>query len=148
MNGSVSLLWIKDVWSSRSFFLVVFVCSVALSALTLLVGRQEGHPACRKIGGWWRWALVSLDGVAPSPVVGMPASVNLPLHHEVQKFSSGAGSPGWSRKRAVKRLWWCGGGFCMPWVSVSALILLVDWQDGHLTCFQNTCSGCPRGFLC
>jgi len=25
----------------------------------------------------------------------------------VQKFSSGTGSPGWSRKRAVKRLW-CG----------------------------------------
>jgi len=25
-----------------------------LSALTLLVGRQEGHPACKKYGGWWR----------------------------------------------------------------------------------------------
>jgi len=33
------------------------------------------------------------------------ASVNLPLHHKVQKFSSGTGSPGWSRKRAVKQLW-------------------------------------------
>jgi len=32
------------------------------------------------------------------------ASVNLPLHHKVQKFSSGTGSPGWSRKGAVKRL--------------------------------------------
>jgi len=21
--------------------------------LTLLVGRQEGHPACKKMGGWW-----------------------------------------------------------------------------------------------
>ena len=28
----------------------------------------------------------------------MSASVNLPLHHKVQKFSSGTGSPGWSRK--------------------------------------------------
>jgi len=27
------------------------------------------------------------------------ASVNLPLHHKVQKFSSGTGSPGWSRKK-------------------------------------------------
>jgi len=36
------------------------------------------------------------------------ASVNLPLHHKVQKFSSGTGSPRWSRKRAVKWLWyWC-----------------------------------------
>jgi len=26
----------------------------AFNALTLLVGRQEGHPACKKYGGWWR----------------------------------------------------------------------------------------------
>jgi len=30
------------------------------------------------------------------------ASVNLPLHHEVKKFSSGTGSPGWSRKKGRK----------------------------------------------
>ena len=29
----------------------------------------------------------------------MSAIVNLPLHHKVQKFSSGTGSPGWSRKK-------------------------------------------------
>jgi len=52
--------------------------------------------------GWWRWALVSLDGVAPSWMVGVSASVNLPLHHKVQKFSSGTGSPGWSRKKGHK----------------------------------------------
>ena len=76
--------------------LVVFI------ALTLLVGRQEGHPACKKWGGWWRWALVSPDGVASSRMVGLFASVNLPLYHKVQKFSSGAGSPGWSRKKGRK----------------------------------------------
>ena len=32
----------------------------------------------------------------------MSASVNLPLHHKVQKFSSGTGSPGWSRKKGRK----------------------------------------------
>jgi len=26
-------------------------CFIAFSALTLLVGRQEGHPACKKLGG-------------------------------------------------------------------------------------------------
>jgi len=32
--------------------LVVGVCSsFAFSALTLLVGRQEGHPACKKLRG-------------------------------------------------------------------------------------------------
>jgi len=55
-------------------------------------------------GGWWRWALVSPDGVAPSRMVCVSASVNLPLHHEVQKLSSGTGSQGGPGKRAVKRL--------------------------------------------
>jgi len=35
-------------------------------------------------------------------MVGVSASVNLPLHHEVQKFYSGTGSPGWSRKKGCK----------------------------------------------
>jgi len=35
-------------------------------------------------------------------MVGVSASVNLPLHHKVQKFSSGTGSPGWSRKKGRK----------------------------------------------
>jgi len=34
-------------------------------------------------------------------MVGVSASVNLPLHHKVLKFSSGTGLAGWSRKRAV-----------------------------------------------
>ena len=76
---------------------------VAFSALTLLVGWQEGHLACKKthvhmgVGGGH--SVVSLDGVAPSRMVVLSASVNLPLHHKVQKFSSGTGSPGWSRKK-------------------------------------------------
>jgi len=74
---------------------IVF-CTFAFSALTLLVGRQEGHPAFKKMGALWRWALGSLDGVAPSWMVSVSASVNLPLHQKVQKFSSGTGSPGWS----------------------------------------------------
>jgi len=32
-------------------------------------------------------------------MVGLSASVNLPLHHKLQKFSSGTGSPGWSQKK-------------------------------------------------
>jgi len=81
---------------------------IAFSALMLLVGWQEGHPACKKYGGWWRWVLVSPDGVAPSWMVGVSASVNLPLHHKVQKFSSGTDSPGWSLKKGCKMVvvWW------------------------------------------
>jgi len=81
-------------------------CLTAFSALTLLVGRQEGHPACKEMGEWRRWALLSSHGVAPSRMVSVSASVNLPLHHKVQEFYSGTDSPRWSWKRAVKRLWW------------------------------------------
>ena len=35
-------------------------------------------------------------------MVNVSASVNLPLHHKVQKFSSGTGSPGWSWKKGRK----------------------------------------------
>jgi len=42
------------------------------------------------------------DGVAPSRMVGVSASVNLPLHHKVQKFSPGTGLPGWSQKKGRK----------------------------------------------
>jgi len=56
------------------------------------------------------WALVSPHAVVPSWMVGVSASVNLPLHRKVQKFSSGTGSPGWSREKGrktvvVKWLW-------------------------------------------
>jgi len=36
------------------------VSKYAFSALTLLVGRQEGHPACKKIE-WWGAGVVSLE---------------------------------------------------------------------------------------
>jgi len=92
-------------WFSFLYFITFYIlCSflvslrnslVGFSALMLLVGRQGIRPV--KNGGWWKWVLVSPDGVAPSRMVGMSASENLPLHHKVQKFSSGTGSPGWSR---------------------------------------------------
>jgi len=54
------------------------------------------------MGGWRRWAQVSPDGVAHSQMVSVSASVNLPLHHKDQKFSSGIGSPRWSHKNGRK----------------------------------------------
>jgi len=68
------------------------------------LGGRKGIRPVKQMGGWRRWALLSLDGVAPSRMVGVSASVNLPQQHKVQKFSSGSSSP--SRKRAIKRLWW------------------------------------------
>ena len=39
--------------------------------------------------------------------LSVSASVNLRLHHKVQKFSSGTGSPGWSRKKGRKTVTVC-----------------------------------------
>jgi len=69
----------------------------------VLVGLHEGHPACKKMGdGGGHWLVRTLEGVARSRVVGVYASVNLPLHHKVQQFSSGTSSPRWSRKNGRK----------------------------------------------
>jgi len=59
-------------------------------------------------------------------MVGVSASVNLPLHHKVQKFSSGTSSPGWSQKKCRKTVvvWWV--VFSLKKRAFSALRLLVD----------------------
>jgi len=50
-----NLLTFPNLWAS----LLVFISICAFSALTLLVGRQEGHPACKKqSGGMLVWLSV------------------------------------------------------------------------------------------
>jgi len=45
-----TLLALKNVMMIQYFYFFVDL-SVAFSAVTLLVGRQEGHPACKKLSG-------------------------------------------------------------------------------------------------
>ena len=45
----------------------------------------------------------------------MSASVNLPLHHKVQKFSSGTGLPGWLQKKGRKMV-----VVCVVWLVFSS----------------------------
>jgi len=58
------------IFNNTNLFLVTSI-SLSFSALTLLVGRQEGHPACKKMEDGGRWALVSPDGVTPSRMVSV-----------------------------------------------------------------------------
>jgi len=129
---------LKVCWSSLTQFflriLVLWHCGimtcllllyalVAFSALTLLVGRQEGHPACKKWGGWGRWALVSPDKVAPSRMVSVSASVNLPCTIKTRSFLLAPADLSGPGKRAIKRLWWwCG----------YLLTSFSQWQTNHL----------------
>ena len=81
-------------------FILEFTCRSFKPDLVLLQNYYNFSFAFR---GWWRWALVtSPDGVAPIRMVGVSASVNLPLDRKFQKFSSGTGSPGCSRKKGRK----------------------------------------------
>jgi len=49
------LLMVSMLWHARNCQVVIIVirlhCMHAFSALTLLVGRQEGHPARKKLSG-------------------------------------------------------------------------------------------------
>jgi len=111
-------------------FCIFVLCHQCFSALKLLVWRQERHPAHKNYGGgWWRWELVSPDGVAPSRMVSVSASVNLPLHHKVQKFSSGSSSPGWSRKKGRKTVvvWWCDVMSLRSWCCYGCQIFIICW---------------------
>jgi len=66
------------------------------------LGSRKGIRPVKNMAGWWRWTLVSPDGVAPSWMVDVSASVNLRLHHEVQKFPSATSPPAWFRKKGRK----------------------------------------------
>jgi len=57
---------------------------LAFNALTLLVGRQEGHPACKKPWGVVGGGAVSMVGVAPTRTVGTSASIIFPCSIKIQ----------------------------------------------------------------
>jgi len=100
------------VYSETHRFLpcFLFILSVAFSALTLLVGRQEGHPACKKLEWWGAGMAICLERGAD---LHMAQLMSLP--HTVSCFSkiqigftflvpAHLGSPG---KRAIKRVCEC-----------------------------------------
>ena len=82
----------------------------AFSALTLLVGRQEGHPACKKLEWWGAGVVISLERGADLYMAQlMPLSLTVSSFSKIQigftfPVPAHPGSPG---KRAVKRVCVC-----------------------------------------
>ena len=62
-----------------------------------------------RMGGCWRWALLSPDGVAASRIVDVSASVNLLCTIKSRNSLLAPAHLGGPRQRAVERLWCCGG---------------------------------------
>ena len=88
----------------------IFVIFAAFSALTLLVGRQEGHPACKKTEWWGTGVVICLEQGAhlhmaqlmPLPLtVSCSSKIQIGFTFLVPAYS---GCPG---KEAVKWLYFC-----------------------------------------
>jgi len=57
----------------KNIYINILALIVAFSALALLVGRQEGHPACKKLNGgvlaWLSvWSKVHMAQLMPLPL--------------------------------------------------------------------------------
>ena len=83
----------------------------AFSALTLLVGRQEGHPACKKLEWWGAGVVICLERDADlhmAQLMPLPLTVSCFSKIQIVFFSflvpAHPGNPG---KRAVKRVCVC-----------------------------------------
>ena len=80
---------------------------VAFSALTLLVGRQEGHPTCKKLAWWGAGVVICLERGGDLHMAQlMPLPLTVSCFSKIQigftfLVPAHLGSPG---KRAVKRL--------------------------------------------
>ena len=81
---------------------------IAFSALTLLVGRQEGHPACKKTEWWGAGGVICLERGADLHMAQlMPLTLTVSCFSQIQigfTFLVPA-HPGSPRQRAVK--WLC-----------------------------------------
>ena len=76
-------------------------------------------------------------------MAGVSASVSLPLHHEVQKFSFsyGTSSPGWSRRKGHKTD--VVVTFCTV-LDVPHVLVLLICAAVEVFCRQNACSRVKR----
>jgi len=82
---------------------------VAFNALTLLVGRQEGHPACKNSDWWGAGMVICLErGADLCTAQLMPLPLTVSCFSKIQigftfLVPAHLGSPG---KRAIKRCVW------------------------------------------
>ena len=101
--------WVTKYWVWYLLKLFVFFW-IAFSALTLLVGRQEGHPACKKTEWWGAGVVICLEqGADLHMAQQMPLPLTVSCFIKIQigftfLVPAYPGSPG---QRAVKRVCVC-----------------------------------------
>ena len=96
-----------DRHCKRSLLFIAFCRLFAFSALTLSVGRQEGHPACKKTEQWGAGMVICLEQGADLHMAQlMPLPLTVSCFSKIQigftfLVPAHPGSPG---QRAVKRV--------------------------------------------
>ena len=83
---------------------------IAFSALTLLVGRQEGHPACKKTEWWGTGMVICLERGADlhmAQLMPLPLTVSCFSKVQIGRTFLVPAHPGSPRKRAVKHVCVC-----------------------------------------
>jgi len=112
----------------------------AFSALTLLVGRQEGHLACKKTEWWGAGVVVCLERSADlntAQLMPLPLTLTVSYFSKIQigftfLVPAHPGSPG---KRAIKRMCVCVCGALISVTIVTNMCLqcfdAVGWAAGR-----------------
>ena len=100
----------NNVCNVIQFYTVKITCILlllhAFSALTLLVGRQEGHPAHKKLGdGGGGHCLVRIELHPARWSMCLPLLI-FPCTIKTRGSLLASAHPGGPGKRVVKRLWW------------------------------------------
>ena len=112
----------------------------AVSALTLLVGRQEGHPACKKTERWGADVVICLERGADLHIAQlMPLPLTVSCFSKIQigfafLVPAHPGSPG---QRVVKRVCVCSHFFCLQalcWWAKKIIIIIIPLATSDI-CF-------------
>ena len=128
-----SEMCIRDSLPIKPNALVAF----SASALTLLVGQQEGHLARKTIcgdGGGGHW-LVRMEWCPVGWSVSLPLLIS-PCTIVFRSSFLALAHPGGRGKRAIKRLW-CGGVNFLLAVTYLQLLIQVLFSDTVSTGFSN-----------
>ena len=84
-------------WFHFWFRHYIYCLFFAFSALTLLVGRQEGHPVCKKTEWWGAGVVIRLERGAHlhmAQLMPLPLSVSCFSKIQIGFYLSGTGPPG------------------------------------------------------
>jgi len=93
--------WVENVCAGQFgvfvyLIIIIYTPTIAFSALILLVGRQEGHPACKKTEWWVVGVVVCLERGADlhtAQRMPLPLTVSCSSKIQIGFYLSGSGSP-------------------------------------------------------